>query len=439
MLMDNGISKMNKSFVVITFFLLLMWTEAIWATVEEPPPDNSHPAWSPDGTKIAFVSDITEHKDNIWIINVDGTGLKRLTLDEVSEGCPAWSPDGEKIAFASSRSGNPDIWVINVDGTGLTQLTTWSGCNTNPAWSPDGTKIAYEAWTAIQVINEDGTGKRLLTTAAGHPTWSPDGNQIAFSSPTAVKEGNLWNTFLNISKINIDGTGLVRLTFGENHYRDPVWSPDGTKIIFTSVSFDREGENAVWSISPDGTELRKVFSDPDGFVGWNPAWSPDGEKIAISKWGKGEDEAAHIWIIDSTGENPQQLTFLNDFIYEVVPAVIDIDPDVLNLKSKGEWITSYIELPEGYDVYQIDLSTVMLNGAISAEGDPKYGFVIDPESRIGDYDNDEILDCMVKFKRSDVQEILEVGDEILITITGKVEVQPFKGTDTIRVIGDNKK
>lgn len=105
---------------------------------------------------------------------------------------------------------------------------------------------------------------------------------------------------------------------------------------------------------------------------------------------------------------------------------INIDPDTLNLKSKGKWITCYIELPEGYDVADIDVSTIMLNEQVSAELQP---------SEIGDYDDDGIADLMVKFNRAAVQEILEAGDEVEITVTGELtDGTPFEGTDTIRVI-----
>jgi hypothetical protein len=111
-----------------------------------------------------------------------------------------------------------------------------------------------------------------------------------------------------------------------------------------------------------------------------------------------------------------------------IPAVIDFDPDTLNLKSKGELVTVYIELPvgHGYDVSQINLGSIRLNGQIQAETKP---------TQIGDYDFDGIPDLMVKFKRAAVQSILEVSDQVEITITGEVTGgKPFEGTVMIRVI-----
>jgi len=112
----------------------------------------------------------------------------------------------------------------------------------------------------------------------------------------------------------------------------------------------------------------------------------------------------------------------------LISATVDIDPDTLNLKSKGEWITCYIELPEGYDVNDIDVGTVVLNGAVPAEPKP---------TEVGDNDHDGVPDLMVKFDRSSVQDILEPGDEVEITVTGELTDRTlFEGSDTIRVIED---
>jgi hypothetical protein len=109
----------------------------------------------------------------------------------------------------------------------------------------------------------------------------------------------------------------------------------------------------------------------------------------------------------------------------IIPATIDIDPDTLNLKSKGKWITAYIELPEGYDVNDIDISTVLLNDAVSAESQP---------TEIGDYDSDSVADLMLKFDRAEVATLLEQADEVELTVTGEVAGTSFEGSDTIRVM-----
>ena len=136
--------------------------------------------------------------------------------------------------------------------------------------------------------------------------------------------------------------------------------------------------------------------------------------------------------VDSDGDGVFEDTFTADgeltydeFMLQTV-TTIDFDPDTLNLQSKGKWVTTYIELPEGCDVSAINVSTVMLNDHVQAEMKP---------TEIGDYDDDGIVELMVKFDWSAVQEILEVGDEVEITVTGGLtDGTPFEGSDVIRVI-----
>lgn len=108
-----------------------------------------------------------------------------------------------------------------------------------------------------------------------------------------------------------------------------------------------------------------------------------------------------------------------------IPATIDIDPDTLNLKGKGKWITCYIELPSDYNVVDINISTILLNDTLSSETSP---------TEIGDYDNDGIYDLMVKFDREKLIRLLEVG-EVSLMVTGKLmNEKEFKGSDIIKVI-----
>ena len=130
--------------------------------------------------------------------------------------------------------------------------------------------------------------------------------------------------------------------------------------------------------------------------------------------------------ISDIRDQPYMIRSTEEGIIQIIPAMIDFDPDVLNLQSEGKWVTTYIELPEGYDASNITVSTVMLNDQVQAEMKP---------TEIGDYDDDGIADLMVKFDWSAVQEILEVGDEVEITVTGELtDGTPFGGSDMIRVI-----
>ena len=113
---------------------------------------------------------------------------------------------------------------------------------------------------------------------------------------------------------------------------------------------------------------------------------------------------------------------------------LDIDPNTLNLKSKGKFITAYIEL-EGADVRDINASSILLNDALSPILDTKYGFVTSEDSYIVDNDQDGIMERMVKFDRNEVQRLLAPSEEVVLTISGSLfDGTEFEGSDTIRLI-----
>jgi TolB protein len=160
-----------------------------------------HPAPSPDGRFIAFtgVPRGAEQDGNydVYVVARDGTGLRRVTNDPSYEGQPAWSPDGTRLAFVSDRAGHADVHTMAPDGSDVRRLTEARAMSppagsgiaaVAPAWSPDGSQLAYtvtaEGRSTIWVMRADGTGKRALGVAEGSddhdPSWTPDGQRIAF-------------------------------------------------------------------------------------------------------------------------------------------------------------------------------------------------------------------------------------------------------------------
>jgi len=252
----------------------------------EPPvaPQHVDPLTSQSSSgRIAFVSN-RDGNSEIYVMNVDGTGLTRLTNDPAVDDYPAWSPDGSRIAFTSTRDGHNNIYVMNADGTGVTQLTTSTRTfgSQAPAWC--GTKIAYmsddyiEAFPDIYVMNDDGTGQTRLTTDNAafdeFPTWSPDCARIAYSIDPD-------GTAASISVMNADGTGVTGLVTGPGHNKHPAWSPDGTRIAFVSDRDDVGNSTEIYVTNADGTLPTRVTTNSAFHLYDFPAWSSDEAQLAF--------------------------------------------------------------------------------------------------------------------------------------------------------------
>lgn len=235
------------------------------------------PAWSPDGSKIAFVSN-RDGDGEIYVMAADGSGPVNLTRNPAYDSFPSWSPDGSRIAFTSDRDGNQEIWVMDVDGTGLRQLTDTRGTNYGAAWSPDGARIAFtstrdgtdaELEFELYVMNADGSEQTNLTNDSNSfdwdADWSPDGTRIAWEKRI---QGNT-EVFL----MDADGSNAVNLTNDPAFDGWPDWSPDGTRIAFTS---ERDGNKEIYLMDADGSNPVRLTYDPseDFFPDWQPALPP---------------------------------------------------------------------------------------------------------------------------------------------------------------------
>jgi dipeptidyl aminopeptidase/acylaminoacyl peptidase len=237
---------------------------------------DGQPAWSPDGTKIAFYSPSAGNLD-IYTMNADGTGRARLTTNPDNEGNPAWSPDGTKIAFARGSQG---IFTMNADGTNQTQISNTAGVN-YPAWSPDGTKIAFHRNLDIWTMTADGTGQTQLTNTPGfdngEPSWSPDGTKIAFNTTRNEPDPSACGPCNDeVFAMNADGTNQTRLTNNPASDYGPRWSPDGTKIAFVTNREEPNPSNCapcnygIYTMNPDGTNQRRVMPQTGTWPDWQP-------------------------------------------------------------------------------------------------------------------------------------------------------------------------
>jgi TolB protein len=217
------------------------------------------PAWSPDGTKIAFVSH-REGTSHVYVMDADGTGTRRLTDSNQDDSRPSWSPDGTRIAF--SREGA--LFAIPSDGGPVRRVVRALGNADNPAWSPDGTWIAYDyrrpgySIREVYMTQPDGTHAHPVTglrEVSSRPAWSPDGKELAFQS-------NAHGGHTEIYKTPAAGGTPGRLTISDTDAIQPAWSPTG------DIAFSRGG--AIW-LSDDGKETKLTSGENNDSA---PAWNP---------------------------------------------------------------------------------------------------------------------------------------------------------------------
>ena len=262
---------------------------------------------------IVYVSEADGNPD-IYVVDADSGEANAVKRGPHSEFGPVWSPDGERIAFVTDASGSRDVNVILVEGQGGTLPVSPEGDGTGsnegaPHWNPEGDRVAYvsdvEGQADIYVSDLEGGGATRITSGEGRELlgdWSPDGQWLVFSRQGDDDVQGLWLR-------NPAGVNLLQLTDGSDS--DPVWSSDGDAIAFVRDDF---GNRDIYLLRPEnGDDWRgKVLEERwqnSAEEDHSPAWAPDGDTLAFVTT---RDGNAEVYVAEAGGDAPPQRLTINE-------------------------------------------------------------------------------------------------------------------------------
>jgi TolB protein len=253
-------------------------TSAIGLAYQLTHAQNYDPSFSPDEKRIVYISQL-QGREQLFIMNADGSHSIQLTHDDADHEDPAWSPDGKRIAFVYLKDSLEVVAVMNVDGTGVQELTPRTVRTIHPAWSPDGTRIAYctdddlrpPHKNPAEIYSVDVNSKQIVRLISGgvntYPAWSPDGKRIAFRRMLGEMNSEVFIA-------NSDGTEARNLTNHPAFDGWPAFSPDGSQIAFAS---NRNSSYQVFVMNADGSNVRLVANTEGRATA--PKWGKQGNAL----------------------------------------------------------------------------------------------------------------------------------------------------------------
>jgi hypothetical protein len=336
----------------------------------EKPAEAAYPG---QNGKLAFV-----RNGQIWTMNADGSNETPITTTGGLN--PAWSPDGTRIAFQSYRDGSGDIYTMNANGSGVARLTDSPYADEYPTWSPDGTKIAFvhgRTWTErrLRIMDADGSDVSRVTFTSDDPevkddlenwvwwyaydlAWSPDGTKIAFSIRYMCEGCEVFSSLPpTVATANVDGSNLAFVQGNDQ----PSWSPDGTRLAVTTSHADG---TVVAVMDADGSNYRWLpYLNSDCHSLRSPAWAPDGKSLAVvgspcSLWG------VHLYAPDGSYLALLAPGFYDDIDWQPLPPSYTFggffspvnNPPTLNIVKAGRAVPVKFSLggDEGLDIFAED-------------------------------------------------------------------------------------
>ncbi len=281
-------------------------TAAIVLTLAATPEaviENQSPVVSPDGSRIAFLSN-RDGQPDLYVMRSDGTNVTRLTRSAEHEAAPYWSADSRQIRFVVGGKDSSRIDAIDVDGANQKTIGTVPGRVVG--FNRTGTRVfvARGTWTEVTLLltDLDGSHPKQLTdgsSVAWNPKSSPDGKVIAYTGRDA-------NKILHIYIMDADGPNPRQLTHidsSEGQGQCPAWSPDGRRLAIQTTR--KDGPGHVWIIDyPSGT-AHKLAAHEATFEDELPVWFPDGKRLAFQSNRSGRME---VWTMNADGTHLRQLT-----------------------------------------------------------------------------------------------------------------------------------